>query len=231
MGNTIERRLGNSTGRKFVLVHSGGLDSTVLLAALINLEYDVHCIGFNYGSKHAEKELEASVDICLFYGINRVEVSLPLGGLLKSNLLKDGGEIPDGHYEAESMKQTVVPFRNGIMAAIAAGYAESIDCEAVAFGVHSGDHHIYPDCRPGFLRSMSDAMCAGTEKHITLFAPFYNFTKETIVSEGHKYGVPFELTWTCYKGKEIHCGVCGSCTERKEAFVKAGVTDPTEYEV
>jgi len=150
--------------------------------------------------------------------------------LFKSDLLQAGGEIPDGHYAEESMKQTVVPFRNGIMLAIAAGYAESIDAEGLVIAAHSGDHAIYPDCREPFMQAMATAMSEGTYARIQLLRPFIATDKAGIAKRGFELGVDFSETWSCYKGGEIHCGVCGTCVERREAFLLAGLQDPTHYE-
>jgi 7-cyano-7-deazaguanine synthase len=147
----------------------------------------------------------------------------------KSDLLLSGGDIPKGHYEHESMKRTVVPFRNGIMLSIAAGYAESIGAEQIAIGNHFGDHAIYPDCRKTFIEPMKLAIKEGTEKNITLLSPFCDLKKEDIVKIGEKLLVPMYMTYSCYNGSTDHCGECGTCVERKEAFKLAGVNDPTIY--
>ena len=149
--------------------------------------------------------------------------------LFQSDLLKSGGDIPDGHYAEESMKQTVVPFRNGIMLSIATGFAESIGAGAVVIAAHSGDHAIYPDCREPFMESMATAMVRGTYANIHLSRPFIDMDKTAIVRRGTELGVDFAKTWSCYKGGEIHCGTCGTCVERREAFQLAGVDDPTVY--
>ncbi len=150
--------------------------------------------------------------------------------LFASDLLQSGGEIPDGHYEEVSMKQTVVPFRNGIMLSIAAGFAESVGAGGLVIAAHAGDHAIYPDCRETFMQSMGDAIRLGTYAEVELLRPFIHFTKAQIAARGHELGVDFAKTWSCYKGKEIHCGTCGTCVERREAFEVAGVPDPTVYE-
>jgi 7-cyano-7-deazaguanine synthase len=150
--------------------------------------------------------------------------------LFKSDLLKSGSDIPDGHYAEENMKQTVVPFRNGIMLAIATGYAESIGANGLVIAAHSGDHAIYPDCREPFMLGMAQAMKAGTYAQIELLRPFINEDKASIARRGAELCVDFAKTWSCYKGGDIHCGVCGTCVERREAFMLAGVSDPTVYE-
>jgi 7-cyano-7-deazaguanine synthase len=147
----------------------------------------------------------------------------------ESDLLSRGGEIPEGHYEELSMKSTVVPFRNGIMLAIAAGFAESRGAEAVVIAAHSGDHAIYPDCREGFLAPMAAAIREGTYAGIELLRPFVAMDKAAIARRGAELGVDFSKTWSCYKGGDRHCGLCGTCVERREAFLLAGIPDPTVY--
>jgi 7-cyano-7-deazaguanine synthase len=144
-------------------------------------------------------------------------------------LLKSGGAIPDGHYEEQTMKSTVVPFRNGIMLAIAAGFAESKGASGLVIAAHAGDHAIYPDCREDFMKSMADAIQFGTYAGIKLLRPFISMTKADVAGRGQALGVDFSHTWSCYKGGTLHCGTCGTCVERREAFIVAGVADPTIY--
>ena len=148
----------------------------------------------------------------------------------KSSLLIGGEEIPEGSYDDENMKSTVVPFRNGIMLAIAAGIAESNGLKHVMMANHGGDHAIYPDCRPQFVDSMSQAISAGTYEHLNVLAPYTNITKTDIALRGKQLGIDYGHTWSCYKGGEKHCGKCGTCVERKEALRGAGIEDTTEYE-
>src|SRR6185312_16180897 len=152
-----------------------------------------------------------------------------IGKLFASDLLKSGGDIPEGHYADENMKRTVVPFRNGIMLAAACGFAESVGAEGLAIAAHGGDHAIYPDCREDFMRAMSDAMRLGTYAGIRLLRPFIAMNKGEIAAMGAKLGVDFARTWSCYKGGAMHCGTCGTCVERREAFEKAAIADPTNY--
>jgi 7-cyano-7-deazaguanine synthase len=192
----------------------------------------VECLNFSYGSKHNAREREAAKKICEILNTRLREIDLDFNGMgFKSALLAEGPEIPDGHYADDTMKQTVVPFRNGIMGSIAAGLAESISFDAISLAVHAGDHTIYPDCRPVFFEGFCQAVSYGTWKEIKVLTPFIIGSKITIVKEGAALHVPMHLSWTCYKGREKHCGICGSCTERKEAFEKAGINDLTEYEV
>jgi 7-cyano-7-deazaguanine synthase len=217
---------------KVLVVLSGGMDSTTALAWARENHDVVAAVNFDYGSKHNDAEARAIHKLCKYYGdLNVYFFNLGfMATSFKSDLLKSGGEIPEGHYADESMKRTVVPFRNGIMLSIAAGLAESIGADAVVLGNHFGDHAIYPDCRKDFIKPMAEAIFKGTYKQIGLLSPFCDVDKTEIARIGSKLGVPFELTWTCYKGQKKHCGKCGSCQERKEAFQLSGVPDPTDYE-
>jgi 7-cyano-7-deazaguanine synthase len=152
-----------------------------------------------------------------------------IGEHFSSALLKTGDAIPLGHYEAETMKQTVVPFRNGIMLAIAAGLAESRRARAVVIAAHSGDHAIYPDCREGFLQAMAEAVRSGTYAGVEIRRPFVSWNKAQIARHGANLGIDFAQTWSCYAGEALHCGACGTCVERREAFLLAGLNDPTTY--
>jgi len=215
---------------KVLVVYSGGLDSTALLYKCISEFDEIEAINFNYGSKHNSSERKAAEKICEMAGIKLTKVELPfINELFKSDLLQSGGDIPEGHYEAENMKSTVVPFRNGIMLSIAAGYGESIGASMIAIANHGGDHHIYKDCRLSFIDSMRDATVKGTDNEIGIYSPFVNINKAEVVTEGLKYGAPLELTWSCYKGGEVQCGRCSTDMERKAAFREAGWEDPTEY--
>jgi 7-cyano-7-deazaguanine synthase len=148
----------------------------------------------------------------------------------KSSLLEGAEAIPEGHYENENMKSTVVPFRNGIMLSIAAGIAESWGLDNVFIANHGGDHAIYPDCRPEFISAMCEATKAGSYNNVMISAPYTNITKADIARKGKELGIDYTETWSCYKGGEKHCGKCGTCVERKEALKDAGITDNTQYE-
>jgi len=217
---------------KAVVLLSGGLDS---VTALYHVQQSLEVVGalsFDYNSKHNHKEIPFAVWHCQKLGIPYQIINLDfISRLFKSDLLISGGDIPEGHYEDESMKSTVVPFRNGIMLAIAAGYAESIEASGLVIAAHAGDHAIYPDCREDFMSPMEEAIHHGTYNQVQVFRPFIEMTKTQIVSCGDELGVDFKMTWSCYKGGEIHCGLCGTCVERREAFKDAGVADPTPYEV
>ena len=209
-----------------VLVYSGGLDSTTLL-----YEYKdsiALAVSFDYGSKHNKRELEYAALNCKRLGIRHLVIPLEfMGKYFKSDLLIGGGDIPEGSYADDNMKSTVVPFRNGIMLSIAAGLAESYELDAIMLANHSGDHAIYPDCRPEFIDGMAAAVKAGTYNGVKVISPYCNMTKRDIALRGRELGVDYSLTYSCYKGGEKHCGKCGTCVERKEALEGF---DPTEYE-
>ena len=211
-----------------IIIVSGGMDSVTML-------YDYQerislAVTFDYGSKHNEKEISFAKLHCQRLGIEHLVIPLSfMEQYFKSSLLKGGEDIPEGHYADENMKSTVVPFRNGIMLAVAAGLAESRGLKHVMMANHSGDHSIYPDCRPQFVDAMSSAISAGTYEGITLIAPYTNITKGEIAMRGKELGIDYSETWSCYKGGDLHCGKCGTCIERKEALRDAGIEDPTEY--
>jgi 7-cyano-7-deazaguanine synthase len=224
---------------KTVLALSGGLDSTTLLLYLLNMGHEVFPLSFQYGSKHNSYERKAVSKVYRALASNKqvytpavldlfpVFANLPIN----STLLLSGEDVPEGHYEEESMRKTVVPGRNLIFASILASYAEAVGADIVSLGVHAGDHHIYPDCRPYFIGSLNQTILASTDRKVYVFAPFLDNTKEMIVKIGLEMGVPFELTRTCYKDQEIACGKCGSCQERLEAFALNNARDPLEYEI
>lgn len=214
-----------------VVLLSGGLDSAVLLADQLARGRRVTAASFEYGARHNARELACAKAICEAYGVRRLCMSLGfIGELYRSSLLSSGdGEIPMTRYDGASMARTVVPFRNGVMLAAAAGLAESIGADAVAIAAHGGDHEIYPDCRPEFLHAMGEAIRLGTDAQIALLRPFAEISKTDIVRRGAELNVDFAGTWSCYVGGEAHCGRCGTCRERREAFAKAGVRDPTTY--
>ncbi len=216
---------------KVCVLLSGGMDSVTVLYEVLGCHEVAACLSFDYGSKHNAREIPFAKFHADRNGIVHHTVTLDfMNQLFKSDLLRSGGAIPDGHYAEPAMKQTVVPFRNGVMLSIAAGYAESIEAGAVVIAAHSGDHAIYPDCREPFMQAMGAAMGAGTYANIHLLRPFIAMDKAGIARRGAELGVNFLHTWSCYKGGEIHCGTCGTCVERREAFILAGLSDPTVYE-
>lgn len=215
--------------RDSVIIYSGGLDSTTLL-------YDERdrvalAVTFDYGSNHAVREIACARHHCGQLGIEHLVIELGfMGRYFHSSLLSGGDAIPSGNYDEENMKSTVVPFRNGIMLSIACGLAESRGLKRVLIANHGGDHAIYPDCRPSFINAMDAAMRAGTYVNVEIAAPYTHLTKADIVRRGTQLGVDYGETYSCYRGGEHHCGTCGTCSERREAFREAGIPDPTEYE-
>lgn len=212
-----------------LIVLSGGMDSTTLL-------YDYKdsialAVSFDYGSNHNAKEIPFAKMHCDRLGIRHLVIPLEfMGKYFKSSLLEGADAIPEGNYDEENMKSTVVPFRNGIMLSIACGLAETYGLTQVMMANHFGDHAIYPDCRASFVKAMSEAMKEGTYEGITILAPYTGISKTDIARRGQHLGLDFAETWSCYKGGEKHCGKCGTCMERKEALRDAGIDDPTIYE-
>ncbi len=218
-------------GMKVVVLCSGGLDSVTALYWARQHHEVVAALSFDYGAKHHARELPCATEQARRLGIPHGVLPLGfIGETFASALLQKGGPIPDGHYEDTTMRQTVVPFRNGIMLAAAGGWAESRGAVGLVIAAHGGDHAIYPDCREDFMRAMGEALRLGTYVGVQLLRPFIALDKAGIVAEGTKLGVDFAATWSCYKGGEKHCGTCGTCVERREAFARAGVLDPTDYQ-
>ena len=215
---------------KTVLVFSGGMDSTVLLYHLLAEGNEVATLSVNYGQKHA-KELDQAASISRSLGLVHKTADLTgITGLFgDSSLVNDSVDIPHGHYEEDTMKSTVVPNRNMILLSLATAWAASIQANSVSYAAHFGDHAIYPDCREEFAEALDKAIRLADWQEIFLNRPFVDFTKAEIVRRGAELNVPFEKTWSCYEGRELHCGQCGTCIERREAFHLAGIEDPTNY--
>lgn len=216
---------------KTLIVLSGGMDSTTALAWSLDQGHDVvGAVNFQYGSKQNQREAKSVQQITEHYHIPLYSINLSfMNDLFKSDMLQSGDAIPEGHYTEASMKKTVVPFRNGVMLSIAAGLAESIGANAIILGNHAGDHLTYADCRETFIKPMAEAIYMGTDTHIKLLSPFCNKNKSEIITLGQQLNVPFNLTYSCYKGEDLSCGKCGTCHARNEAFINAGFTDPLEY--
>ena len=212
-----------------VIILSGGMDSCTMLH-----EYKdsiALAITFDYGSTQNHREQQYAVKQCQALGIKHLIIHLDfMHKHFKSALLETPDDIPEGNYDDENMKSTVVPFRNGIMLSIACGIAESNGLKRVMIANHGGDHTIYPDCRPEFINAMSRAMQQGTYEKIEIFAPYTNITKTDIARRGKDLNIDYSMTYSCYKGGEKHCGKCGTCRERIEALREAGIPDPTTYE-
>lgn len=215
---------------KVIVLLSGGMDSVTALHHAAREHEIAGALSFDYGSKHNACEIPCAAAQCAALGVPHTVIALPfMNEHFTSDLLQSGGDVPDGHYAEENMKRTVVPFRNGILLSIAAGFAESREAEGLVIAAHAGDHAIYPDCREEYMLAMADAIRLGTYAGIQVLRPFIHLTKAQIAARGAELGVDFRQTWSCYKGGEIHCGTCGTCVERREAFLLAGVKDPTAY--
>jgi 7-cyano-7-deazaguanine synthase len=218
---------------KTVVLLSGGLDSSTLVYWLLNRDLEVVALSVRYGQRHA-CELLAARAVAKHAGVHLVELDLEKSlaevfAGAKSSQVGSKTAVPIGHYADETMKLTIVPNRNMLLLALAGALAVSIGAPSVAYAAHSGDHAIYPDCRPEFAQAMAKALALGST--IDLVTPFVTISKTEIVRQGTKLRVPFELTYSCYAGRTEHCGVCGTCYERQEAFRDAGVSDPTKYEL
>lgn len=216
---------------KAVIVLSGGMDSTTLLFKARSMGYEIKAVTIDYGQRHL-KEIGFAKRICEELGIeHRVADLSRISPLLAgSSQTSQEIEVPEGHYAEESMKLTVVPNRNMILLSIAVGWAVSLKFDLVGYAAHAGDHTVYPDCRPEFVQALNSAVALCDWHKVGLWAPFLDMGKEDIVAEGSGYDVPWRKTWSCYKGLDLHCGKCGTCVERREAFDLAGVLDPTDYE-
>lgn len=212
-----------------LMVLSGGMDSVTMLyeyAARVDM-----AVNFSYGSNHNERELECARYHCRQLGIELIEIDLSfIGTHFHSSLLEGAEAIPSGEYDFDNMKSTVVPFRNGIMLAAAAGLAESNGLTTIMIANHAGDHAIYPDCRKGFIDAMALAIKEGTYEGIRLEAPYTLLSKTDIARKGKELGVDYSHTYSCYRGMEHHCGTCGTCIERRQALAEAGIVDTTIYD-
>jgi 7-cyano-7-deazaguanine synthase len=217
---------------KTIVVCSGGLDSVTLAHKAAAEGALFRLLSFDYGQRH-KKELDYARRCAERLGAPHDLVDIAaVGRLLTGSALTGGRAVPDGHYAEETMRVTVVPNRNAIMLAIAFGVAAAQQADAVAAAMHGGDHFIYPDCRPVFIEAFAAMQRAALDglANIALVTPFLTLGKADILREGARLGVPFAETWSCYKGGAVHCGRCGTCVERREAFHLAGVADPTVYE-
>ncbi|MCG7531935.1 7-cyano-7-deazaguanine synthase QueC [Psychrobium sp. MM17-31] len=216
---------------KVVVIYSGGMDSYTVLHKAIEEGKDVYPLTFNYGQRHS-KEIEYAAAVCEKLNVPHkiVDISAINQLMAGSSLTSSDIEIPEGHYEEESMKSTVVPNRNMVLLSMAIAYAVSLDARAVYYGAHSGDHAIYPDCRPEFVEKMNDVSQIANYEPVDIVSPYIDVDKIGILTDGLRMGLDYGETWTCYNGRENACGKCGSCEERLEAFEKNGVQDPLSYE-
>ena len=225
---------------KIVMGLSGGMDSATLLGELLDKGMEVHCCIFQYGSTHGYYETTAAKKIIEYFQTGSpdkvfsypIDITPVMMAFSSNLLISCNGEIPEGHYNDENMRKTAVPGRNLIFASVLAGLAESIGASQIALGVHSGDHHIYPDCRPEFIEALTETVFQSSDWKVLVITPFLLEDKTSILKIGHGLTtpVPYELTRTCYKNQFISCGKCGSCRERLEAFQNIGRPDPIQYE-
>ncbi|WP_421856972.1 7-cyano-7-deazaguanine synthase QueC [Marinomonas sp.] len=215
---------------KAVVVYSGGMDSFTVLNTAIQNGLDVYALSFNYGQKHS-KELEVATQVCRELGISHKVVDITaINSLMANSSLTGDTEIPEGHYEDDNMKSTVVPNRNMVLLSMAIAYAVSLEAGKVYYGAHSGDHHIYPDCRPEFVGAMNAVSKIANYQSVEIVTPFLHSSKGEILKAGLDMNLNYANTWTCYNGREKSCGKCGACYERLEAFAEQGQTDPLDYE-
>jgi 7-cyano-7-deazaguanine synthase len=215
---------------KVVVIYSGGMDSFTVLNRALKDGKEVFALSFDYGQRHV-KELEFASSVCNNLNVKHKVIDISaINQLLAGSSLTDDIEIPEGHYEAESMKSTVVPNRNMILLSLAVGYAVSVGASQVYYGAHSGDHAIYPDCRPEFVMKMNDVCQIANYEAVEIFSPYLDVSKTEILTDGTKMELDYSNTWTCYNGREKACGKCGACQERLEAFRENGLIDPLSYE-
>lgn len=218
----------NKIAKDAAIIVSGGMDSVTMLYEY--KEYIALGISFDYGSNHNAKELPLAAMHCERLGIKHITIPLSfIHEYFKSSLIEGSHAIPEGEYNEDNMKSTVVPFRNGIMLSIAVGIAESNGLKRIFIANHGGDHTIYPDCRPEFIDAINNASMVGTYEHLTIEAPYTDITKTDIAKHGKALGLDYSETWSCYKGEKHHCGKCGTCVERREALKLAGIEDNTIY--
>ncbi len=215
---------------KVVVIYSGGMDSFTVLHKAIEQGKEVYPLTFNYGQRHS-KEIEYAANVCKELGVPHKVVDISaINQLMAGSSLTSDIDIPEGHYEEESMKSTMVPNRNMVLLSMAIAYAVSLDAGAVYYGAHSGDHAIYPDCRPEFVEKMNDVSQIANYDPVDIVSPYIKDDKIGILRDGLRMGLDYGKSWTCYNGREKACGQCGSCQERLEAFELNGVIDPLSYE-
>ncbi|KXI28660.1 7-cyano-7-deazaguanine synthase QueC [Paraglaciecola hydrolytica] len=218
------------TAAKAVVIFSGGMDSFTVLNMAVNQGYEVYALSFNYGQRH-KKELDYAARACANLQVQHKIIDISaINELIGGSSLTSDIDVAEGHYEQESMLTTVVPNRNMILLSMAVGYAVSLKASKVFYGAHSGDHAIYPDCRPEFVIKMNDVCAIANYEAVEIVTPFLYDSKIAILKTGLNIGLDYGQTWTCYNGRAKACGKCGACQERLEAFAENGVNDPLEYE-
>jgi 7-cyano-7-deazaguanine synthase len=216
--------------QKAVVIFSGGMDSFTVLNKVFREGFEIYALSFDYGQRH-KKELNYAAKACESLGIHHKIVDISaINQLIGGSSLTSDIDVPEGHYEQESMKSTVVPNRNMILLSMAIGYAVSLDAKQVFYGAHSGDHAIYPDCRPEFVMKMNEVSKIANYEPVKIECPYLDVSKTAILTDGLSMGLDYSLTWTCYNGREQACGKCGACQERLEAFTQNNALDPLAYE-
>jgi len=220
------------TATTTVVIYSGGMDSFTVLHRALREGLNVHALSFDYGQRHA-RELDTARQVCASLGLPHQVVDIrAIHGLIDNSALTNPAQaMPQGDYDADNLRATVVPNRNMILLSLAIAKAVNIGAERVDYGAHGGDHVLYPDCRPGFVEAMNHVAGIANFEPVKLHAPYLKVSKADILREGLAMGLDYRHTWTCYEGRELACGVCGSCRERLEAFAANGVTDPLAYSV
>lgn len=215
---------------KVVVIYSGGMDSFTVLNKALEDGFDVHAVSFHYGQRH-HRELEQAAAVCAELGIAHKVVDIrSISELLAGSSLTDDIDVPEGDYATSNMTSTVVPNRNMILLSLAIGYAVSIKADKVYYGAHSGDHDIYPDCRPEFVEAMNAVSKIANYDAVTIHSPYLTQSKADILADGIRMGLDYSQTWTCYNGRALACGKCSACRERLAAFASQGISDPLEYE-
>ncbi|MEG3768279.1 7-cyano-7-deazaguanine synthase QueC [Alteromonas sp. 14N.309.X.WAT.G.H12] len=215
---------------KVIVIYSGGMDSFTVLHKAIEDGKSPMALSFDYGQRH-KKEVDYAAKVCAELGVPHKIVDISaINSLVGGSALTDDIDVPEGHYEEPSMKQTVVPNRNMILLSMAVGYAVSENASKVYYGAHSGDHAIYPDCRPEFVNKMNDVCAIANYEPVEIVTPYLTVSKTAILTDGLRMGLDYSKTWTCYNGREKACGKCGACQERLEAFRENQRTDPLPYE-
>jgi 7-cyano-7-deazaguanine synthase len=228
--NSGDYREAKPMAQKVVVIYSGGMDSFTVLNLALRQKYDVYALSFDYGQRH-KKELDYAARACAELGVQHKIVDISsINQLIGGSSLTSDIPVAEGHYAEQSMKSTVVPNRNMILLSMAVGYAVSLDAMQVYYGAHSGDHAIYPDCRPEFVKRMNEVCAIANYEKVEIVTPFLKQNKTQILTSGLKMGLDYNLTWTCYNGREKACGQCGACQERLEAFAENQLKDPLDYE-
>ncbi len=230
MAENMAESATNTDNNTVVVIYSGGMDSFTVLNRAIKDGKQVYALTFDYGQKHV-KEIDYAANVCKELNIPHKVIDISaINQLLGGSSLTDDIDIPEGHYEEESMKSTVVPNRNMILLSLAVGYAVSREASQVYYGAHSGDHAIYPDCRPEFVMKMNDVCQIANYQPVEIYSPYLTDTKIDILTDGISMDLDYSKSWTCYNGREKACGKCGACQERLEAFRENDLVDPLEYE-